>query len=115
MSCNTTFIGPPMDIATGYPFAVKAIRLRTGTRTVYVPDGDVLLRIGQPGEDAVLEVTLTLQASETDPYWYLPDPGITAEQTDALGGLSGLRYVVVDATTGWPLLEGAVSVRSLPL
>lgn len=106
-------LGEPMEIARGYPFPIAGIRLRTGARGIHETTS-LTLRIGPAGGAAVLEQALELDESdESDPWWYLPGSGLTAEQT-ALLTASSYRYVFVDADE-IPVLEGAVAVRALPL
>lgn len=102
--------GEPMVIPRGYPFRVQGVRLRTSSRTVYETDS-LMLRIGDGGDDAIVEVAMELDDTDADdPSWYVD---ITAEQT-ALLVARVYRYALVD-DDGFVVLAGAVHMVAHPL
>jgi len=111
MTCDMTDvpIGKPMLLHRACPFPIEGMRFRANARTVY-DTSEVRLRIGVPGETAVIDVALDEDDSvPTDPSWGVT---LTAEQLDV--SLSPrAEYVFVDAD-GLPMLYGPAPMVDHP-
>lgn len=108
-------IGPPMRIPRGYRFAIQGMRWRTSTRTPYeIPEGStVALRIGVPGQAALLEQELDVD--DTDPEDVSYYTTLLPETTLELPVSAGYEYVYVQLPEELPLLAGPCEVVARPL
>lgn len=111
MSCDTRDVptGPAMVLHRKCPFPIEGMRFRSSARVVYDTSA-VRLRIGAPGEPALIDVAL--EEDETDPA--NPSWGVTLTdvQTDvALPARA--EYVFVDAD-GLPMLYGSATMVDHP-
>lgn len=111
MSCDMRDVpvGPEMLLHRACPFPIVGMRFRAGARTVYDTSA-VRLRIGLPGETALVDVALGEdESTPTDPSWSVT---LTAEQTD-IDLPARSEYVFVDAD-GLPMLYGSAVMVDHP-
>lgn len=111
MSCDMRDVpvGPEMLLHRACPFPIVGMRFRSSSRVVYDTSA-VRLRIGLPGEAALVDVALAEDVTDpADPSWYVT---LTAEQLD-IDLASRAEYVFVDAD-GLPMLYGSAPMVDHP-
>lgn len=104
-------IGPLMRISRAAPFAIAGMRFRTSVRSVLdLSATTVTLRIGVPGQAALITQALTLYSFiAADPSY---ECTLSAAQT-TVPTSAGYEYVFVDGT-GRVLLSGPCVVVDHP-